>query len=948
MATTQAGAILGHIRKLVAAPYAVTVADRELLHQFATQGSEAAFEELVRRHGAMVLWVCRRQLHHQQDAEDVFQATFLTLARKAGSIRKQESVGCWLHGVAHRLALRAETAAARRRAHERRVADRPAPDPVAEISLREAEAMLDEELTRLPEKYRAPLLLCYLESATRDEAAQQLGWSVATLKRRLERGRELLRHRLVRRGLTLSSALLATTLSQGSAQATVPAGLAAATVYAAGKGMATGPISSEVVALVEGYTKTLLVAQLKSIGALLLALSLCFAGASVLAHRAFADKVVGAPPSSPAMRPAVAAPAPAAPSQQAADTLTVCGQVLDPEGKPIAGAKLYLWTNTVKSKADLLVRATTGEDGRFQFTATQQDVARAGVVIASSKDHGPDWTDLAKFPKGGPVTLRLARDDVPINGRLLDLQGRPLAGVTVQVRRLEKRANNGDLTPWIETKRKWARGDYTVGVNMKELAAEALPIPTSVSTGADGRFCLTGFGRERVVHLKFHGNAIENTYVEVITRAGPLVGLYTGNENVTSYGATFERVVGPSKPIVGTVRERRTGKPLAGISVSTSGHFRGEAVTDARGHYRIDGTGKQKAYHVSAGTFPYFSSSKAEISDTPGFDPLVVDFELDRGIVLTVRLTDKTTGKPVRGSVEHYIRADNPYQKDFPSLRGYGGGRDVGADGLVRVLAIPGRGWLTIQAGDTNRFVPPTDSWNDLLLPTVGGTLVPGQHHRVVPLDLPEKDPQVTTYDIALEPGQTRSGTVLGSDGKPLAGAYVAGRRPVIVNGRDFSPEFFRQNSLKGASFTAFGLNPRRARNLVFFHGEKKLGKVQPVRGDEKGPLTVRLEPLGAVAGRLLDQEGRPRAGLTVRAKLSHGNDVRRDMPWELVEGMGPLLVVTQTTDRDGRFRLDGLLPGLKYRLTTEGDTYVLEDLTAEPAKTKDLGDLKSNLVPGK
>src|SRR5262249_8005060 len=145
-----------------------------------------------------------RRLHHEQDAEDAFQATFLTLARKAATIRKQDSVGSWLHGVAVHLALQAKTAAARRQLFEKQTLARSSRDPLAEISLREAQTVLDEEMARLPEKYRAPLVLCYLEGTTRDEAAQQLGWSLGTLKRRLEQGREMLRGRLARRGLTLS------------------------------------------------------------------------------------------------------------------------------------------------------------------------------------------------------------------------------------------------------------------------------------------------------------------------------------------------------------------------------------------------------------------------------------------------------------------------------------------------------------------------------------------------------------------------------------------------------------------------------------------------------------------------------------------------------------------------------------------------------------------------
>src|SRR5438552_1696196 len=206
MISGQSTVLLRQIRKLAARGQNPT-SDRELLRRFTAQRDESAFAALVERHGGMVLGVCRRILHNGHDAEDASQAAFLVLARKATTPQWQESVAGWLYGVAYRVALKARDAAARRHAHEGRVGPRRAPDPLADITLRELQGMLDEELNCLPEKYRSPVVLCCLEGAARDEAAQQLGWSVQTVKGRLERGRELLRSRLGRRGLSLSVAL---------------------------------------------------------------------------------------------------------------------------------------------------------------------------------------------------------------------------------------------------------------------------------------------------------------------------------------------------------------------------------------------------------------------------------------------------------------------------------------------------------------------------------------------------------------------------------------------------------------------------------------------------------------------------------------------------------------------------------------------------------------------
>ncbi len=201
MAASHAGIILEHVRTVLEAHGADRLSDRELLRRFAQERDQAAFANLVCRHGPMVLAVCRRILPHAHDAEDVFQSTFLTLARKAPARTWQESVGPWLHLVAYRLALKTR-ADAGRRARLEPVAERTPPDdPLALADQREASTLLHEQMSRLPEQYRAPLVLCCLENRTRDEAARQLGWSLGTFRRRLERGRQLLRDRLLRRGV---------------------------------------------------------------------------------------------------------------------------------------------------------------------------------------------------------------------------------------------------------------------------------------------------------------------------------------------------------------------------------------------------------------------------------------------------------------------------------------------------------------------------------------------------------------------------------------------------------------------------------------------------------------------------------------------------------------------------------------------------------------------------
>jgi RNA polymerase sigma factor (sigma-70 family) len=261
MPTGPPALLLSHLRRLVEAQGLGPLSDRELLQRFAAQHDEAAFAALLRRHGPMVLRVCQRVLHNGHDAEDVFQATFLVLSRKAAVARWHDSVAGWLHEVAHRLAMKVKTGTARRLARERRCVDRPPGDALEDVTGRELVAILDEELARLPEKYRTPLVLCLLEGHTRDEAARRLGYSVRTVKRRLEHGRGLLGARLTRRGIALTAALSGALLTPAGASA-LPAGLVPATAnaavaFASGEAAAGAVVSAPVASLTQGVLKAM-------------------------------------------------------------------------------------------------------------------------------------------------------------------------------------------------------------------------------------------------------------------------------------------------------------------------------------------------------------------------------------------------------------------------------------------------------------------------------------------------------------------------------------------------------------------------------------------------------------------------------------------------------------------------------------------------------------------
>ncbi len=271
-------------------------ADGALLERFALHADESAFAALVRRHGPLVWSVSRRVARHEQDAEDVYQATFILLARKAGAIRKASSVASWLYGVAHRLALRVRCDAARRRLREEHAIARPAPATAEDLTWRELREILDDELARLPEKYRAPLLLCAFDGLTQEEAARQLGWTRRAVKYRLECGRDRLRARLARRGVSLPMALAWPVLAGGLANAAPPAALSEAAVRAAVSFVECRcEAPAQVIALAEGGLRAMCVGKLYTLAGALLAAVLL--GGTVLLAGGTAPRAAPAPAS---------------------------------------------------------------------------------------------------------------------------------------------------------------------------------------------------------------------------------------------------------------------------------------------------------------------------------------------------------------------------------------------------------------------------------------------------------------------------------------------------------------------------------------------------------------------------------------------------------------------------------------------------------------------------
>jgi RNA polymerase sigma factor (sigma-70 family) len=402
--------VLQALRRAVENQRAGEAPDKELLERFVARHDEAAFLALLRRHGPMVLGVCRALLPNEADVEDAFQATFLVFARKAPSIRKTTSPGSWLYGVAYRTARRAQTEFAKRHKHERLAARREAPAP-DDLTWPDVQQVLHEELGGLSERYRAPLALCYLQGRPLAEAAAQLGLAKSTLKTRLERGRALLRARLLRRGLGPPGVLLAAAWP-AAARAGVPAALlgstSAAALSVAARQAAPAAVSAPAAALAKRVLNAMRITRLKLLTAVVGVLALAGLGLGWLVYPRPPQKA-SEPPRAARERVVAdqAGPGPRGLVLQAPPTISVSSVAVSPDGSLVAacadGARLY------DARTGALLRTIGDAGGRgVAFSPDGRAVAAAGFHLEK--------------PFGRPSTL-LAIYDVQTGKRVQALAG---------------------------------------------------------------------------------------------------------------------------------------------------------------------------------------------------------------------------------------------------------------------------------------------------------------------------------------------------------------------------------------------------------------------------------------------------------------------------------------------------------------------------------------------
>lgn len=910
------GRVAAGLVKVIRAQAGPPPTDRDLLLRFAHHRDEAAFAELVARHSGLVFGVCRRLLPTVQDAEDVCQAAFLVLARQAAVDRWQPSIANWLYATARNLAAKANRTARRRQARERAAGSPPPPDPLDQLTAREWLVTLDEELARLPAIYREALALCCLEGLSREEAAAQLGCPVGTGKVRLERGRKRLEAALCKRGVGVGLGLL-TLVATSPAQAAGPRLLELILATVAG----TPP--PDVAALAQGVAVTGLLSRCRTVFLVILAL-------------ATLGIVYAARP--PAPEPAAPADPPA---REGVDVFTYAGTVLDPAGKPLAGARVHI-SGLNRGTIEFVEKARSDADGKFRFS-----VRRADFHGREDREPGKHVWIGATAPKCGPavrglyegkgrdaVTLWLAEETV-VKARVVDLQGKPLAGVKLgaDIKYSRQRA---DLRP-VAFDAEDKEGDLTSNVMPYD------PDHLSAVTDRDGRCELRGLGKDWQYQLFISGPGIVHSHVELVTRPEkaklvPGTGLSDGPRRpmVTRYGSDFVHVAEPAKPIVGVVRDRASGKPIAKTRVGKAWVRDGEAFgwteTDAAGRFRLDGLPRGVHTLTIEPPSPYLRTEQVARADAPGTEPFDCTINLTAHQLVRGKVSDAATGKPVQGRVVYHPFANNSALRDAPYLAEPRWPRrtleaTLDATGAYSLPVLPGRGVLFVHAEGgyrpaaltaADRRVGLFDKADAELFDTRPYPTRCADANAVRVIDVAADKP--LACDVTVDPGRRLALTVLDPDGKPVTAVALG----LLPEPADHSRE------VKNGRGTIAALAEGERRRVYVRAKDRPLGGALTLRGDERDGVTLRLQPLGTLTGTLLGDGGKPLAGASFQ--LAHDAGVFVSPTWivrlqteaeakrdrrlgDLRRDKTNSLHGTETTDAAGRFRLDGVLPGVPFDL---------------------------------
>ncbi|SIN80112.1 RNA polymerase sigma factor, sigma-70 family [Singulisphaera sp. GP187] len=951
MARAALGTAFEHLRYIFGAGSVAGLGDRELLVRYSGSNDEVAFEALVNRHGPMVLATCRAVLRNEHDVEDAFQATFLVLAKKAGSIRGGDALGGWLHRVAYRASVQASVDTVRRRRKEAELSalapangSRPGPE-----TDHEWKPILHEEIGRLPEGQRLPVVLCDLEGLTYEQAAEQLGWTVPTLRCRLAKARQRLGGRLTRRGVT---ALAVGTLlaPRGASAATAPATVSAALVRATVGAVMSGSASGSALLLAHTLLRGMLMTKIKLVSTAALLAVLALTAVNVIA--------VGGGPPQPSSEPN---PKPKPPAQTAkeeptgrkpAETVEVRGIIVAPDGHPVAGAAVR---GAFFDRKAATPQATSGPDGQFTIRLPKPDWRWAGYmasypwIFASAPGFGIGWTKgVLRADRPAEQVVKLIPEGPPIEGRVIDLEGRPVAAARIKLSRIlfdEK----GDLTGWIARARNGAEGNLWQGLS--DLTLDKL-LAIETVTGPDGRFKLTGVGRDRIADLLITGPGIATTPVHVLSRAEPELRM-ADRMGMTPvplivHAPRFQVALSPTRRVEGIARDKDSDSPIAGLEIRAAVFDKHsliqaegiEATTNAEGRYQLEGLPKAAAYRLiikpSKG-LPYLITTLKAPADSPAFEPVAFDFRLKRGIFVRGKVTDKVSGRPVAGYANYYPFADNPHLRDYAGVSpSHEQVAYFDSEGRYELVALPGRGLIAVR-DEENRYLPATgyegikgyDPQSQAFRAT---RFLPARSYTVIAeLDLAPNAGD-TTRDLQADPGRSVAVEVVGPDGQPVGGTQVKGMTEM------FATAPYPQDS---ARFEVHALDGKRLRRMVVAHESRKLIGSVLLKGDESGSIVIKLQPWGILTGRIVDDEGRPRKAMFITSPNGSENphpetdDILPGSDWNSGIRVGD----------DGRFLVEGLVPGVQYSAVSRtgfeafGDLF--KNIIVAPGEAMDLGDLK-------
>jgi RNA polymerase sigma factor (sigma-70 family) len=918
---------------MVSAEQTAQLSDGELLERFAALGEEQSFAVLVRRHGPMVLGVCRRLLHNWHDAEDGFQATFLALARKAETVGKSGSVGGWLNRVAYHVALKAKARAGHAGKQDCQVEERLVADPLAEVTGRELLTVLDEELNKLPERLRVPLVLCYLEGKTRDEVARELGWSLGSLKRRLEEGRARLHARVAGRGISL-----AVLLAAGVATVAVPATLAASVRDV----LLGGASPARVTALANESLRALAGAKVKVSGAVLLFLVLAGAGVGLFAPHAPA----GAPPAS---AQEVKAPEKSDKPAPVDEKQTVAGRVLDADGKPIAGAKVAViglvekpYRGRTGERAHVILGSgETDKEGRFRLACAVASTNRPPIrqVLASAPGHGLDWLMLGRNIDESDVTIKLPTEQV-IRGQLIDLQGQAAKGVKLHVAKVSPSPGLGSGSSSTSTSTGFGLGgSSSSGSTASEDPSGTAPPwydfparpakldvwPEVLTTDDEGRFIVRGLGKDQAVRFLVSDERFAQQHFVVSTSA-------------KAKPEGVEQVLEPAHWLEGTVLGADTGKSIGKkvlLNVSTrDATF--QAWADEKGVFRVNcPSGRIVIESFPPDGSPYLTIIQA-VDWPKGKVKHEVEVTLPRGVLVRGKVTEAESGKPVASAVvSYYPRQDNPFaDRAVRSWRHFPGEfvrtKD---DGTFEATVPPGVGTLMAKGPTRDYVLQPLDT-KELTLGKPGGAPIYAQANA--PLDL---KPGTDSAEVALklQRGVTIKGRILDPDGKPVQSAVLYHSLNLQDNGDQ--AYFFHYSPLpvavKDGSFALTGLDPK-AKVTVFILDRKDEfgGRAVLSAGSDGEPATIKLQPCGKVKTRFLDKDGKPAKGHSLGLQFTLDADRHAEMSH--AEAMGGWNVLGHS-DAEGRLTVGGLIPGVGYRYF---DGKKSQEITVESGKTQELPDI--------